>query len=104
MSDGSFATASFRSATMPVIGALRSNTALTDSISPNGWPAVTAAPTLGSCKCVTSVSWSTAYWVMPTVHTSPWMSAHSWEGRYLSFDWSMNGPQISGRVGVGFAD
>src|SRR5205807_2107185 len=78
------ARAAFVSATSPSTGAYRSLTALTDSTSPNGWPAVTFLPTGGSSTCVTSVSRSTANWVMPTVQTPLSSLAHSWDGEYRS--------------------
>jgi len=62
----------------PVTGLYKSLTALTDSISPNGSPAVTCRPTSGNSRYTRSVSASTANAEIPTVAIfSPFCSATS---------------------------
>src|SRR5690242_8352556 len=65
------------------MGAKRSETALTDSTTPNAWWAVTLAPTFGSSTKTTSPSCSCANSVMPTRTRSPSRLAHSCSRVYL---------------------
>src|SRR3989442_349671 len=66
----------------PDTGANRSETALTDSTTPNGFFAVAVAPTFGSSTKTTSPSCSAAYAVMPTRTRSSSRLAHSWSRVY----------------------
>src|SRR3989442_2158274 len=68
----------------PDTGANRSETALTDSTTPNGFFAVAVAPTFGSSTKTTSPSCSAAYAVMPTRTRSSSRLAHSWSRVYRS--------------------
>src|ERR1700689_5145841 len=76
-SDGSSSSSVLVSVTSPSTGEYRSLTDLTDSTSPHGSPAVTAAPTAGRETYTTSPSCWAAYSVMPTDATVPSTDTHS---------------------------
>ena len=74
---GASTTAWFTSSTSPESGAIRSETALTDSTSPYGLSFSTVAPTAGGSKWTSSPSASCAYQVMPSTASSPSIRAQS---------------------------
>ena len=77
-SDGSATRAALTSTTTPGAAQYTSLVVLTDSTSPTESPASKVAPTSFISTNVTSVSWSTANWVNPSVSTSPLSMCHSW--------------------------
>src|SRR6266446_3354382 len=79
----------FTSSTSPDNGAIRSETALTDSASPYGLSFVTVPPALGGSKWTSSPSASAANHVMPTTASSPSIRAQScasWYFRSSGYD------------------
>src|SRR2546428_10516377 len=74
---GESTSAGFTSTTVPLRGAYRSDTAFTDSTTPNGCMDVTFAPTAGSSTNTTSVRRSAANLVIPTRTRPPSTRTHS---------------------------
>src|SRR5687768_15986290 len=81
-SSGSADRAPLMAVTSPETGAKRSLTALTDSTTPNGFASSRARPVSGNSTKTMSPSWSAAYWVIPTVASSPSTRIHSWSRVY----------------------
>src|SRR5690348_11972825 len=61
-----------------------SDAALTDSTTATDSPLAILRPTCGTSTNTTSPSCSSAYWLIPTVPTSPSTLIHSWSLLYLT--------------------